>query len=178
MRTQEGVQQDSTWGIFMGDEKKAERRLKKRHAFSAATEITELTTGARFSTRAADLSLQGCYLDSQNPLDIGTKIRVRIMWDGFELTCSAVVRDSQPGLGMGVAFTNMDGARLAVLQGWIEKLDPAETADQAAPSISESSKEVAKPEVKDKLALRLIELLYKKGLLDAGEVSALLKDKN
>ncbi|HTC65281.1 MAG TPA: PilZ domain-containing protein [Candidatus Saccharimonadales bacterium] len=161
----------------MGEEKIEERRLKKRHLFSASTEITELTSGARFSTRAADLSLQGCYLDSLNPLEIGTKIRVRIMWDGAELTCSALVRDSQPGLGMGVAFTDMDDARKALLQGWIEKLDPAGSSDQATPSISEISKPVPNPETKENLALRLIDLLHKKGLLNASEVSGLLRDK-
>lgn len=161
----------------MGEEKIAERRLKKRHAFSAATEISELITGTRFTTCAAELSLQGCYLDFLNPLEVGTKIRVRIVWDGSELTCSAVVRNSQPGLGLGGAFTDMDDARKAVLQGWIEKLDLSGVPDQAEPSISESSKPVANSEIKDKLALRLIDLLHKKGLLDGNEVSAWLRDK-
>jgi hypothetical protein len=163
-------------GDFVTEERIVERRLKKRHAFSAATEITELRTGSRFSTRAADLSLQGCYLDFLNPLEIGKRIRVRIRWEGSEITCSAVVRDSQPGLGMGVAFTDMDDARNAVLMGWIEKLDPLGVADQSAPSISENSELVANPEINDKLSQRLIDLLHKKGMLTASEVSALLRD--
>jgi len=157
--------------------KVAERRLNKRHAFSATAEVTELRTGASLSTRAADLSLQGCYLDSLNPFEVGARIRVRINWDGFDLTCAAIVRDSQPGMGMGVAFTDMDDAREAVLQGWIDQLASRGVADRSGPSISENSKQVVQAETKDKLALKLIELLQKKGLLNASEVAGLLRDK-
>lgn len=160
----------------MEENKIAERRLKKRHPFSATSEITELTSGARLSSRAADLSLQGCYLDSLNPFAVGTRLRVHIMWEGSEFTCAAVVRDSQPGLGMGVSFANLDDARRGILQGWIDKLDSA-GADTEVLSVSEGSKPAPISESKDKLSLKLIELLQKKGVLNASEVSDLLRDK-
>src|SRR5580658_7722735 len=99
-----------------------ERRQTDRHTFSAAAEVVELTSFSRISTRAADLSQKGCYLDSLNPFPIGTNVRVRIRWGGAELACTAVVRDAQPGLGMGVAFTDLDPPREALIKTWIEKL--------------------------------------------------------
>jgi hypothetical protein len=164
--------------IFMAESKIAERRLKKRHPFSATSEVTELTTGARLSTRAADLSLQGCYLDSLNPFAVGTRIRVCISWDGTELTCAAIVRDSQPGLGMGVSFANLDEAHVAILQGWINKLDPGEAAAAGTMRAPEERKPAPTAEMKEKLALKLIDLLQKKGMLNASEVSDLLRDKS
>ena len=161
----------------MGESKLAERRLKKRHTFSATAEITELTSGSRLSSRAADLSLQGCYLDSLNPFAVGTRIRVRITWEGSELTCAAVVRDSQPGLGMGVSFANLDDARKAILQGWIAKLDAMGADDTSVFSVSEGSNPAPIGEMKEKLALKLVELLQKKGVLNSSEVSDLLRDK-
>lgn len=160
----------------MGEVNASERRRKKRHVFSATTEVTDLSSGAKASTRAADLSLQGCFLDSMNPFEVGSKIRLRIQWGGAELTCTAVVRDSQPGMGMGVAFTEMDEARNALLERWIQKLNQPGVAADLTPSFSEKSKKDAKPETKETLALRLVNLLQKKGLLSTGEVSALLRD--
>lgn len=161
----------------MGDSKIAERRLKKRHAFSATAEITELTSGARLASRAADLSMQGCYLDSLNPFAVGTRIRVRIMWEGSELICAAVVRDSQPGLGMGVSFANLDDARRAVLQGWVNRLDSGGRVEANVQSAVTDGMAEPDGEMNEALALRLVELLGKKGLLDASEVSSLLRNK-
>src|SRR5258708_20155432 len=85
-----------------------ERRQHKRHAFSATAEVLDMSTGARLSTRAADLNQGGCYLDMMNPLPIGSNVRISISSDGVELRCTGVVRDSQPGMGMGMAFTDLD----------------------------------------------------------------------
>jgi hypothetical protein len=154
----------------------AERRLKKRHAFSATTEVIEFNSGARISTRAADLSQQGCFLDSLNPFAIGTKIRVRIHWDGTELICNAEVRDSQPGFGMGVAFTGLNDPGKALINRWIEKLDSPALSDMSLSALSEDAKPTLTSEQRDALAVRLIDLLQKKGLLSSNEVASLLRD--
>ncbi len=153
-----------------------DRRQKKRHAFSATTEVTELATGARSSSRAADLSQKGCYLDSLNPLPIGAKIQVRILWGGTEMTYTGIVRDSHPGLGMGVAFTDLDEGRKALIEKWIQKLDSSEPEKLSAGSNMEDSNSVP-PDTRDALALRLIDLLQKKGLLSSNDVASLLRDK-
>ena len=153
-----------------------DRRQKKRHAFSATTEVKELATGARSSTRAADLSQKGCYLDSLNPLPIGAKIQVRMIWGGEEVICAGIVRDSHPGMGMGVAFTDMDEGRKALIEKWIKKLDSSEP-EKLSPSPRAQASDAAPPNAKDALALRLIELLQKKGLLTSNDVASLLRDE-
>ena len=153
-----------------------DRRQQKRHAFSATTEVKELATGGRSSTRAADLSQKGCYLDSLNPLPVGAKIQVRIIWGGEEVICTGIVRESHPGLGMGVAFTDMDEGRTALIEKWIKKLDSSEP-ERLSPSPRAETSNAAPPNSRDALALKLIELMQKKGLLTSNEVASLLRDE-
>jgi len=168
---------DSTKEDLKGGTTVAERRKMKRHAFSATTEVADLATGARLTTRAADLSLQGCYLDSLNPFAIGSQIQVRITWGGAELKCKAVVRDSKPGMGMGVAFTDLDDARRSLIEKWIEQLDPQAQADLAMSSPSENLNSKSLQDARESLALKLIDLLHKKGLLNANDVASLFRDQ-
>src|ERR1700693_5478594 len=97
----------------------ADRRQHERHAFSATAEVVDMATGARLSTRAADLNKGGCYFGIVRPLPFGSKVRIRISSDGGDLACTAVVRDSQPGMGMGVAFTDLNDAQKALIDSWI-----------------------------------------------------------
>jgi hypothetical protein len=154
-----------------------ERRQHKRHAFSATAEVMDLASGARLSTRAADLNKGGCYLDMMSPLPIGSHVRVRISSDGAELTCTAVVRDSQPGMGMGVAFTDLDDARKALIESWIEKLGSPALADLSLSPPSENAKPAPPPDQRDALSVKLIDLLHKKGLLSSNDVASLLRDR-
>ena len=154
-----------------------DRRQHKRHAFSATAEVVDMVSGARLSTRAADLNKGGCYLDMLSPLPIGSNVRVHIRSEGTELRCTAVVRDSQPGMGMGVAFTNLDDAQKAVIESWIERLGSPALADLSLSPVSENAKPAPPPDQKDALAVKLIDLLHKKGLLSSNDVASLLRDR-
>jgi hypothetical protein len=154
-----------------------DRRQHKRHAFSATAEVMDMVSGARLPTRAADLNVGGCYLDMLNPLPIGSNVRVSIRSEGVEFTCTAVVRDTQPGMGMGVAFTNLDDARKALIESWIERLVSPALANFPLSTSSENAKPALPPEQRDALALQLIELLQKKGLLSSNDVASLLRDR-
>jgi hypothetical protein len=154
-----------------------ERRERKRHPFSATAEVVDLVSGTRLSARAADLNQGGCYLDVLSPLPVGSNVRVRILSGGAELSCTAVVRDSQPGMGMGVAFTDLDEAGKALVESWIEKRgSPALTSTLPSP-LPENAKPSLSHEQKDALVARLIDLLHKKGLLSSNDVAALLRDR-
>jgi hypothetical protein len=152
------------------------RRLANRHSFSATAEVVEIVSGARLQTRAADLSQKGCYLDTLNPFANGTKVQVRICWERVELRCAAEVRDSQPGMGMGVAFAELDQAQKALIQSWIERLVSPPPADLSQPDL-EIAKPATPPEDPEALAQRLIHLLHKKGLLSSSDVATLLRER-
>ena len=154
-----------------------DRRQHKRHVFSATAEVVDMDSGARLSTRAADLNKGGCYLDMMSPLPIGSKVRVCIRSNGAELTCTAVVRDSQPGMGMGVAFTDLDDAPKALIEAWVERLGSPALADHSLSSPSENAKPALPPDQRDALAVNLIDLLHKKGLLSSNDVASLLRDR-
>jgi hypothetical protein len=153
------------------------RRRHKRHAFSATAEVVDLASGARLATRAADMNKGGCYLDMMTPLPIGSNVRIRIQAFGAELTCTAVVRDSQPGMGMGVAFAGLDDAQKALIESWIERLNSPEAGPAASPAPG-TAKPAQPIEQKDALAVKLIDLLHKKGLLSSSDVSFLLRDRD
>jgi hypothetical protein len=153
------------------------RRQNERHVFSATAEVVDVISGARFNARAADLNKGGCYLDMLSPLPIGSKVRVHIRTDVAELTCTALVRDSQPGLGMGVAFTDLDDARKALIESWVERLGSPVPADLSPSLPSANAKPALRPDQKDPLSIKLINLLHKKGVLSSNDVSSLLHDR-
>jgi hypothetical protein len=167
---------DSTNKTFKGAATMEDRRQHERHVFSATAEVVDMGSGVRLSTRAADLNKGGCYLDMLNPLPTGSKVRIRITRDGAELICTAEVRDSQPGMGMGVAFMDLDDARKATLDSWIEKLGSPAHADLPPSLPSENAKPATTPDQREVLAVKLIDLLHKKGLLTSNDVAALLRD--
>ena len=154
-----------------------DRRLHKRHPFSATAEVVDTGSGARLSTRAADLNKGGCYLDMMNPLPVGSNVRIRITMDGAELRCTAVVRDSQPGMGMGVAFTDLNDSRKALIDSWIERLGSPGGVDLPPSLSSETAKPAAVHQKREALAEKLIDLLHKKGLLTSNDVASLLRDR-
>jgi len=56
----------------------ADRRTHPRYEFTAAVEVVAPESGARIETRVRDLSQQGAYVDTNNPLPLGTVTDVRI----------------------------------------------------------------------------------------------------
>src|SRR5882762_9340251 len=50
----------------------ADRRTHPRYEFTAAVEVIAAESGARIETRVRDLSQQGCYVDTNKPLPLGT----------------------------------------------------------------------------------------------------------
>jgi len=55
-----------------------ERRGTSRHMFTAAAEVIELKSGARFSTRTTDLGPGGCFVDTVCPFPVGSHVRVSL----------------------------------------------------------------------------------------------------
>ena len=75
---------------------------------------------------------------------------------------------------MGVAFTDLDDTRKALLESWIEKVASPGPGDlSSSPHLGNT--EFSPPsDERDALAVRLIELLHKKGLLDSSDLASLL----
>ena len=97
----------------------ADRRAHPRYAFTAVAEVVAGESGARGNTRVRDLSQQGCFLDTDSPLALGTATDVRIAKGATSFQAQARVVYNQPGKGMGLMFTAMHSAHREILDSWI-----------------------------------------------------------
>jgi PilZ domain-containing protein len=152
----------------------AERRIAERHMFTAGAEVIELKSGARFSTRTTDLGPGGCFVDTTVPFPIGSHVRV-ILNKGkkaFETAGSVVY--SQHGLGMGIAFTDIDAEKRLELADWIAGI----TGDRpAGHDIAKAPKDTNPNQGRDFVALvRLVRLMIGKGILTEAEGTSVLHD--
>src|SRR6266852_9587403 len=97
----------------------ADRRIHPRYEFVAAVEVRVAESGARIETRVRDLSQQGCYVDTNNPLPLGTVTDVRITKGAQLFEAPARVVYSRAGKGMGLVFTALEPEQLRTLETWL-----------------------------------------------------------
>src|SRR6266851_4683896 len=87
--------------------------------FIAAAEVVAAESGARMETRIRDLSQQGCYVDTNNALPLGTVTDVRITKGAQLFEARARVVYSRTGKGMGLVFTAIEPEPLRTLETWL-----------------------------------------------------------
>jgi hypothetical protein len=97
----------------------ADRRSHPRYEFLAAAEVVAAESGSRVETRVRDLSQQGCYVDTNNALPLGTVTDVRITKDVQIFRAVARVVYSRTGKGMGLMFTAVEPEQLRTLETWL-----------------------------------------------------------
>src|SRR6266851_5612062 len=96
-----------------------DRRTHPRYEFAAAVEVIAPESGARMETRVRDLSQQGCYVDTNKPLPLGTLTDVRITKGSQLFAAHARVVYSRVGKGMGLVFTAIEQKQLRTLETWL-----------------------------------------------------------
>jgi hypothetical protein len=97
----------------------ADRRANPRYAFHATAEVVAMDSGAKSKTRVRDLSQQGCYLDTDSPLPLGTTADVRMTKGAKSLAVQGRVVYVQPGKGMGLMFTAVKPEHGGTLDSWV-----------------------------------------------------------
>src|SRR6266481_114467 len=97
----------------------ADRRTHPRYEFVAAVEVVAAESGVRMETRVRDLSQQGCYVDTNNPLPLGTVTDVRITKGAQRFETRARVVYSRASKGMGLLFTTIEPEHLQTLGTWL-----------------------------------------------------------
>ena len=100
-----------------------ERRSAPRYAMVLAAEVIELPRGAKLSARTADISRTGCYIDTLNPIPQGSEVRLRITHAAETFVTLGRVVYVSYGLGMGIAFVNVEAEQLARLDRWFSEPD-------------------------------------------------------
>jgi PilZ domain len=86
------------------------------------------TQRAQMNTNATDIGGRGCYVETLLPLPLGTQGTITFWMDDEKVQTTAVVRASDPGVGMGIEFTTLDADVQERLQQFLDKMDtsPAE----------------------------------------------------
>jgi hypothetical protein len=101
-------------------------RRTPRFPFIAIAEITDTLSGGQLSSRVAELSLNGCYVDMLNPLPSGNDVAIKIFSDSECFASTAKVIYAHPNLGMGLAFQEVSLKSGAILRQWLSKAGEAE----------------------------------------------------
>jgi hypothetical protein len=153
--------------------KRGEPRRSPRYPFTATAEVTDLESDSKFLARTGDLALGGCYVDTMNPLPAGTRVKIRLTKDQKTFEASGTVRHAQAGMGMGIAFAEMNSEHSLLLQSWLAELSgkPA----PAAPAITTAGAEQQVTRSDHLILAQLIRILVKKGILTEVEEAALLR---
>ncbi len=108
------------------------RRFPRLRAHFGFELRDERGSGAAMKTHAADISGRGCYVETLVPLPLGTPLSITFWIDSDKIVTSAMVRSSDPGVGMGIEFTGLNEQTKERLQKYLE-------AASAPPSAEESS---------------------------------------
>jgi hypothetical protein len=151
-----------------------ERRCAKRTPFVAPVELIDVRSGARMKARLADLSLHGCYVDTLNPLPVGSDVRVQIQKVNDTLEFLARVSSQHPGSGMGLEFKDLTPEQRASLKSCLAEANPVTQADFTNPR--PSGKRRQRAEMDEIYVVRLIDTLVRKGILSKSEATDILRD--
>lgn len=140
--------------------------------FIAPIEMVETQKGARIKARTSDLSLQGCYVDTLNPLPVGAAVRLQIHRAGLILDVPANVSSRHAGSGMGLEFGEITGAQRAVLENWLNELGLPQSAGFENPFPLSKGTSTNEPD----RAARLVRMLLRKGVLSQSEAKEVLEE--
>jgi hypothetical protein len=100
----------------------ADRRETPRYALTLVAEVSDPLNSIALSARSSDVSRGGCYIDTLNPLPIGTLITIQLRSGDDIFETQARVVYTCPGLGMGVHWgSNPAPEQFTVLDSWLQK---------------------------------------------------------
>jgi len=153
-----------------------EKRSCPRYPFSPAVEALDLQTDIRIKGRLADISRNGCYVDTINPFAKDAPVTLTISRDNQSFKTQAKVVYSKMGMGMGLLFTTAEPDQLRVLGSWLNELSGGKVDGEEQSNLF-LQPEIAKASDSDvrKIVSELIALLNGKNLLNDSEAMGLLR---
>ena len=156
----------------------SERRGGNRHIFTAAADVVEISSGARFSTRTTDLGPGGCFVDTTNPFPVGSKLHVRLHKGKTSFETTGTVVYSQHGLGMGIAFSDLAQERRSALESWLADLTGERQSHDVVTYETRStlSSSPQRGGSASTSLVRLVQLMIGKGILTEAEGASVLID--
>jgi c-di-GMP-binding flagellar brake protein YcgR len=103
-----------------------DRRRFPRVKCQLPAEIKPSTSSFPIQGETTDVSVGGCYIATTFPLAVGTSIDFSVWVESTRITCRAVIRTSDPGVGNGLQFLNLDQLSTELLSHYLNSLEIAE----------------------------------------------------
>jgi PilZ domain len=98
----------------------ADRREAPRYALILSAEVVELASATTLAARSSDVSRTGCYIDTLNPIPVGSQVKVQLRRGDTVFETSARVVYVCPGLGMGLHWGSTPAPeKMAILDRWL-----------------------------------------------------------
>jgi hypothetical protein len=98
------------------------RPRSRRYPFVAHVELTDMQSASQSTELTSDLSVFGCQVDSQKPLPVGTKVRIRITHGSANFVALGKVAYVIPNAGMGIVFSTIEPKDQLILEEWVSEL--------------------------------------------------------
>ena len=99
-----------------------ERRRAPRYPLAANAEIVSASSPVRVIAQTSDVSLLGCFMNTNYSLPPGTEIQLQLKYEGATLVARGAVVRCEPSMGFGVSFRSMKAAQQKLLQKWLDSL--------------------------------------------------------
>ena len=96
-----------------------DRRRAPRYPFAASAEVVEASSGTKTTMKISELSLNGCYVETPNPMEEGAAVVIKAFKDSVFFEAPARVIFSKANHGMGLMFHDVKPYFAQVLQKWI-----------------------------------------------------------
>jgi hypothetical protein len=93
-----------------------------RHRIYFNIEFCDERVNTQIRTRATDISGAGCYVETMQPMAVGTILHIEFWMDSEKVATSGIVRAHDPGVGMGIEFTGLVQEMQNRLQQYLDKL--------------------------------------------------------
>ncbi|MGE5736758.1 MAG: PilZ domain-containing protein [Acidobacteriota bacterium] len=74
------------------------------------------------SCKLSDLSLGGCYVESESPFPVNTEVELSLRASNTEIKITALIRVMHPGYGMGLEFVSNQGEHRQLVDQFISVL--------------------------------------------------------
>ena len=100
-----------------------DKRKFARHSIPFPLEIRGCgEVSLHIRTHAADITGNGCYVQTMQPLPKGTNLKITFWLSSEQFLTTAIVRTSTHGVGMGIEFTGIDEETQKRLQKQLDSM--------------------------------------------------------
>jgi hypothetical protein len=100
-----------------------DKRRFPRQRVSLQIEIQDRQSiDAAMRTQTADIAGGGCYIETMLPLSVGKHLIITFWLNSERVHTTAIVRTSDPGVGMGIEFIGLDETTQKRLQQHVESI--------------------------------------------------------